>query len=355
MRLPSRFFAALALATAAAGCRSPTEPAPGQYTVVFLGTPADAETFAPRAVVGRRVYGTASGGGATWPVVWSDGTFARLVDFPADCQAEPREARGGAVVGIVVCPPPDEAAGPPDDAFGWGIGPGVPAGRVVAEPHAYQGVSPAGVVGTIQPRTEFPLRAHRAFRVAGGGVEILLPPGAEASEAAGIATDGTVGATSFRGCTAEGCAESRVAVLVGGGWTEVPLPNDTDHAVAVAVSSAGHVLGFASGAADAVFVHHLGRTRVLPRVPGTQVVLNGVNARGWVVGTGARPVVVGRGQSAGIIWGRDRQYFLSERVVGRTWEVTAAEAIDDEDFIAGAGIERETGLQGAILLVPLGR
>ncbi len=85
------------------------------------------------------------------------------------------------------------------------------------------------------------------------------------------------------------------------------------------------------------------------------MVLAGVNARGWVVGTGARAPVPGRAESAGIVWGRSRQYFLSERVESGDWEVTSATAIDDEDRIAGTGIQPETGLQGAILLVPAGR
>jgi hypothetical protein len=338
---------------AAAACDSPTEPRPGLYTVVFVGAPADADGFSPLALDGGRVYGIATGGGESWPVVWSAGSFARLPAAAPGCLALPREARGGAVVGVVTCPEPGDASGRPVDAYGWGVGPGVPAGRVAAEPHSFRAISPAGVVGTLYPRAEFPGAPHRAFRTAGAGIELLLPPGAEQSEAAGIADDGTLAVTAFSECTPEGCAASRVAVLSGGAWTVLPLEG-ARRAVAVAVSSAGHVLGYASGGVESAFVRQGTRTRVLPLVPGTRVVLAGVNARGWAVGTGTRAAVPGRSEAEGMLWARSRQYFLSERVAGREWEVTSATAIDDADRIAGTGVHRETGQQGAILLLPAG-
>lgn len=350
--------AALAAALLAAGCGSPTDPGrPGFYTVVFLGTPPGAEAFTPVAVEGRRVYGVASAGGERWPVVWHDGTFARLLDPPPGCAAVPWAARGGAVVGQVTCGAGGDPAGAPADAFGWGAGPGVPSGRVVAAPHGYRGVSSAGVVGTIRPRGDFPGSTPLAFFVSpSGGVQTLLPPGAEASAAAGIADDGTVAVTAFDDCSPEECVRSRVAVRVEGEWRDVPLPSRTERAVAIAVSSRGDVLGYASGAAQQPFVRRGGRTRLLPVVPGTQVVVEGVNALGQVVGTGTRAVAVpGRPSSEGLLWGAGRQYFLRERIRTDDWEIPSAHAIDDQGFVAATGVHAASGRSGAVLLVPVGR
>jgi hypothetical protein len=89
-------------------------------------------------------------------------------------------------------------------------------------------------------------------------------------------------------------------------------------------------------------------------VPGTRIVLAGVNARGWAVGTGARPPAAGRSESEGLLWARGRQYFLGERILDRGWEITSAAAIDDGDRIVGTGRAREGGAEGAVLLVPPG-
>ena len=349
--MPTRLLrgAAAAALLAAAACGSPTEPGrPPRYEVLFIGAPPDAESFSPRAVDGRRVYGVATAGERSWAAVWTPAGFARLADPPSGCRVEPRAARGGAVVGQVSCTVAD-------DVYGWGVGAQVPAGRVAAEPHDFRAVSAAGVVGTLYPRTEFPGGWHRAFRVAGGGVEVLLPPGAEASEAAGIADDGAVGVTAFTGCTASGCEGSRIAVLQAGEWRELPVPDGAERAAAVAMSSAGHVLGHATGGLEQAFVVQGRRVRVLPIVPGTRVVLEGVNALGQAVGTGSRADLPGRAPSEGIVWGGGLQYNLGERLVTEDWQVTSAAAIDDESFIAGTGIERATGRSGAILLIPLGR
>lgn len=352
---PFRLAAAAAAVVLAAACGSPTEPGrPGFYTVTFVGTPPGAETFTPRAVAGRRVYGIAAAGSERWPVVWSDGTFRRLLDPPAGCAALPWAARGGAVVGQVNCGAAGDPGSVPVDAYGWGQGTGLPPGRVVAAPHGYRGVSAAGVVGTVYPRSEFPGRPHRAFLAStSGGVEVLLPPEAGASAAAGIADDGTLAVTALYDCTAAGCGGSRVAVRSGGAWSVLPLPPGAERAVAVAVSSQGHVLGLAGGSAGQLFVHHQGRTRVLPVVPGTRVVVEGVNARGQVVGTGTRTTAVpGRALAEGILWGGGRQYFLRERIRTEDWEVTSAHAIDDDGFVAATGVHAETGRSGPILLVP---
>lgn len=358
MRRTLSAAAAGAALLAGAACGSPTEPGrPAFYSAVFLGTPPGAESFTPRAVEGRRVYGVASAGGQSWAAVWSDGAFATLLDPPAGCRAVPVAARRGAVVGQVTCAPPGEAAAP-SDAYGWGIGGGVPAGRVAAEPHGFRGVSNAGVVGTLYPRPDFPAAPHRAFLAsAGGAVEVLLPPGAQASAAAGIADDGTLAVTALSACAAAGCAESRAAVRARDGtWTILSLPSNAERASAVAVSSAGHVLVHAAGGAEQPYVRFQSRDRLLPVVPGTRVVLEGVNARGQVVGTGVRSVAVpGRGQSEGLLWGGGRQYFLRERILLRDWDVTSAHAIDDQGFVAAMGTETATGRSGAILLVPAGR
>jgi hypothetical protein len=340
--------AATALAAlAAAGCGSPTAPGiPPLYTVVFVGIPAGADAFLPTVVAGGAVYGVASRGAESWVAVWTEqGGFSTLLDPGPDCRAAPRAARAGVVVGEVACA---AAAGP--EVRGWVAGAAVPP--VPSEPHDFSAVSPAGVMGTVFPRAHHPGAVPRAFLLAGPGAESLVPPGVEASVAGGVADDGTVAVTALSACTAAGCARSRVAVRRDGRWTVLPLPDGTDRATAVAVSSLGHVLGYAGGPVEQVFVRQGTRTRFLALIPGTRVVVHGVNALGQVVGTAAHPPTPGRLPSHGVFWGRERLYFLSERVAARDWEITSATAIDDERYVAGTGVHTASGLQGAVLLVP---
>jgi hypothetical protein len=352
VRAPARFArAATALAVlAAAGCGSPTAPGrPPLYTAVFVGIPPGADAFLPTVVAAGRVYGVASRGAESWVAVWTEqGGFATVLDAGSGCRAAPRAARAGLVVGEVSCGAPDPGGGP--DVRGWIVGAPPPAAP--ADPHDFSAVSPAGVMGTLFPRAHFPGGVPRAFLLAGSGAEPLVPPGAEASVAGGVADDGTLAVTALSACAAAGCATARVAVRRDGRWTVLPLPNGADRATAVAVSSRGHVLGHAGGPVEHVFVRLGNRTRSLPLIPGTRVVVHGVNALGQVVGTATHPPAPGRLPGAGVLWGRERLYFLSERVAARDWEITSATAIDDEQYVAGTGVHTASGLQGPILLVP---
>jgi hypothetical protein len=350
-----------ALALLAAACNgSPTDPSrPGRFNVTFIGVPADAETFTPRAVAAGRVVGVASDGESNWAVEWVGGTFRRLLaGVPAGCHSEPLSARGAFTVGQVYCTASGDPAGQPVDAYGWATGLGVP--RLFAEPHTFVGVNATGAIaGTINPSAQFPQAQHRAFYRTGAGVVVLVPDGATGSEAAGVTDAGQVVVTAFFACADEDedCVSSRVMVWAGGAWTTLPTPRGSTRVVAGAVSPAGHVAVYAFGEADQIYLYDLDDRDLdgLPVIPGTRVVLVSANARGQVVGTGIRPESTTRQTSYGIVWGDERQYDLSERIVtpgDDRWFVTAALASDDEGRIAGTGVNLTTGQEGAIRLVP---
>jgi hypothetical protein len=352
---------ACALALLAAACnRSPTDPSrPGKFNVTFIGVPADAETFTPRAVTAGRVVGVASDGERNWAVEWVGGTFRRLLaGEPAGCHSEPLSARGAFNVGQVTCTASGDPAGQPVDAYGWATGLAVP--RLFVEPHTFVGVNASGAIaGTVNPAAQFPQAQHRAFYRTGAGVVVLVPEGATGSEAAGITDAGQVVVTAFFACAEadEDCVSSRVMVWSAGAWTALPTPRGSTRVVAGAVSPAGHVAVYAFGEADQIYLYDLDDRDLdaLPVIPGTRVVLVSANARGQVVGTGIRPESTTREASYGIVWGDQRQYDLSERIVDAgtaRWHVDAALASDDEGRIAGTGINGDTGQEGAILLVP---
>lgn len=348
------------LALLAAACDgSPTDPSkPDTFTVTFIGVPADAQSFTPRAVTGGRVVGVATYGESTWAVEWQGGAFRRLGPAaPAGCHSEPLAARGTYTVGQVTCTASGDPAGQPVDAYGWVAGEaGAP--RLFAEPHAFVGVNASGAVaGTINPRPQFPQAQHRAFVRTSAGVAVLLPDGATASEAAGITDAGEVVVTAWYTCAFddEDCASSRVHVWSNGAWTEIVAPRGSGRVVAGAVSPGGHVAVYGFGEADQVFLYEIQDRdlEALPVIPGTRVLLVSANTRGQVIGTGIRPATSARQTSYGIIWGADRQYDLSERIAGVTeWHISSALATDDEGRIAATGTSLEDGTQGPLLLVP---
>lgn len=349
-----------ALAVFAAACKgSPTDPSkPDTFTVTFIGVPADAQSFTPRAVAeGGRVVGTASDGASSWAVEWQGGVFRRLLpSAPAGCHTEPLAARGAYTVGAVTCTASGNPAGQPVDAYGWIAGQSGP--RLFPEPYTFVGVNASGAVaGTINPPTQFPQAQSRAFVLSSGGVTVLLPDGAAGSEAAGITDAGEVVVTAFYVCLFddEDCVASRVMVWSAGAWTEPRVPRGSSRVVAGAVSPGGHVAIYAFGETDQVFLYEIEDRDVdpLPVIPGTRVVLMSANARGQVIGTGIRPETTGRETSYGIIWGAERQYDLSERIGGVTaWHISSALASDDEGRIVGTGTHVADGLTGPILLVP---
>jgi hypothetical protein len=350
-----------ALALLAAACnRSPSDPSkPDTFSVTFIGVPADASSFTPRAISGGRVVGTASSGESAWAVEWQAGVFRRLLPpAPAGCHSEPLAARGAFTVGQVTCTASGDPAGQPVDAYGWAAGVAAPA-RLFAEPYTFTGVNAGGaIVGTINPRAQFPQAQHRAFLRTAAGVTVLVPDGAVASEAAGVTDAGAVVVTAYYVCLmeSEDCAVSRVHVWEGGVWTEVPVPDGATRMAAGAVSPEGHVAVYAFGETDQVFLYEIEDRDLdaLPVIPGTRVVLVSANARGQVIGTGTRPETAGRQTSYGIVWGADRQYDLSERLGGTTrWHISSALATDDEGRIAATGTNLEDGLHGPILLVPI--
>lgn len=351
-----RVCALALLATACDG--SPTDPSkPDTFTVTFIGVPADAQSFMPRAVTGGRVVGAASDGASTWAVEWQDGVFRRLLPAaPAGCHTEPLAARGAYTVGQVTCTASGDPAGRPVDAYGWRAGES--AARLFAEPYTFVAVNADGAVaGTINPRAQFPQAQHRAFVRTSTGVTVLMPDGASASEAAGITDAGEVVVTAWYTCLFEDedCLPSRVHVWSNGAWTEIPTPRDAGRIVAGAVSPEGHVAVYAFGETDQVFLYEIQDRDLdaLPVIPGTRVLLVSANARGQVIGTGIRPEESARQASYGIIWGADRQYDLSERIGGVTgWNISSALATDDEGRIAATGTSLADGTQGPILLVP---
>jgi hypothetical protein len=354
-------FRVCALALLAAACdNSPTDPSkPGTFNVVFIGVPVDAVSFTPRAIAGGRVVGTASDEATTWAVEWQPGGFRRLLPAaPPGCHSEPLAARGAFTVGQVTCTASGDPAGQPLDAYGWVAGAG-PAFRLFAEPYSFTGVNADGVVvGTVNPRAQFPQAQSRAFVRSSAGVTVLLPDGANASEAAGITDAGEVVVTAWYTCLMddEDCLTSRVHVWAGGAWTEVRSPRGATRVAAGAVSPLGHVAVYGFGETDQVFLYEIEDRDLdaLPVIPGTRVVLVSANARGQVIGTGIRPEDTSRQASYGIVWGADRQYDLSERVTGTArWHISSALATDDEGRIAAIGTNLEDGLQGPILLVPI--
>jgi hypothetical protein len=348
-----------ALAVLAAACDgSPTDPSrPGEYNVVFLGLPAGAESFTPRAVSGGRVVGTARAGNVVWAVQWAGGGFTRIgPDVPAACESEALGARVAFTVGQVTCYGVGDA---PTDAYGWAAGVGA-LPRLFAQPYGFVDVNRSAViVGTLYPPAQFPQGAQRAFQVQGTTTRLLLPEGAVRSEAVGVSDSGAVALTAYFDCAGQrGCMATRAMVWTGIDWTEVPLPDDADRIVAAAASSAGHVAGYVIADVDGVFLYDAPDDDLdeLPVVPGTRVQVTGVNSRGQIVGTGIRQSAApGQQPSYGIIWGDGHQYSLSERIDdGGPWQVTAALATDDEGNIAGTGFNPETGEEGAILLIPSG-
>ncbi|HEX6371789.1 MAG TPA: hypothetical protein VF006_22900 [Longimicrobium sp.] len=351
-----------ALALLASACdRSPTDTSkPGTFTVAFIGVPAGAETFIPRAIADGRVVGAASDGASTWAVEWQAGTFRRLLPAaPAGCHSEPLAARGAFTVGQVTCTASGDPAGRPVDAYGWAAGASTP--RLFAEPYTFVGVNADGeIAGTVNPSTQFPQAQHRAFRRTAAGVNVLMPDSAIASEAAGITDAGQVVVTAWYACPedpeeSEDCVSSRVKVWTAGVWTEVRVPRGAARVVAGAVSPEGHVAVYAFGETDQVLLYDIqGRDLdALPVIPGTRVVLMSANARGQVIGTGIRPETTGRQTSYGIVWGADRQYDLSERLAGTTrWHISSALASDDDGRIVGTGRSLEDGTEGPILLIP---
>lgn len=363
-RALSRACAAAAAVLAMAACDgSPTDPSrPGRYTVTFLGVPAGATGFAPRAVAAGRVVGAAPGAGSTRAFQWINGGFQVIGPAPRPgCHSEPTAARGAFTVGHTLCTSTGEPGAQPVDASGWAVGVPAPQ-RLFPEPYTFTGVSAGGmVVGTVNPSAHFPRGQHRAFAVVNGAATILVPEGAAGSEAAGVTDAGDVVVTAYYVCPqdAEDCAMSRVMVWNAGAWTAVPIPRNTTRTVAAAVSADGHVAGYAFGEADQAFLYDIPDDDVdpLPIIPGTRVLLAGVNSlgSGQVVGTGIRPESAARQASYGIAWGDGRQYNLSERIIGSQpgWHVSAALATDDQGWIAGTGTHAETGQDGAIVLIPV--
>jgi uncharacterized membrane protein len=345
------------LALFASACKdSPTDPSkPDEFDVTFLGMPAGTESFVPEAVAAGRVVGTARTAGVARAVQWSAGVFSPVgPDAPAGCESEALGARTGFTVGQITC---RDAGGVPVDAYGWTAG--ITAHpRLFAEPYGFVDVNrTATVVGTVNPPAQFPQATARAFQVQGTSVTILLPEGAVSSEATGISDDGRVAVTAYYDCEdRRNCSATRAMVWFEGTWTEVPLSPNTDRSVAAAVSSAGHVAGYALDDADGIFLYDAvdDEYDVLPVVPGTDVEVTGANALGQVVGTGFRQFAApGQQASYGIVWGYDQQYSLSERIDDDVpWVVTSALATDEEGRIAGTGFNTETGEEGAILLVP---
>lgn len=348
---------ACALAVLAGACdRSPTDPSrPGEYDVQFLGLPAGAESFTPRALSAGRVVGTARAGNVAWAVQWANGAFTRIgPDVPAACDTEALGARVAFTVGQVTCYGIGDT---PTDAYGWAAGVGA-LPRLFAEPYGFVDVNRSAViVGTLYPPAQFPQGAQRVFQVQGTATTVLLPPGAVSSEAVGVSDAGVVAVTAYFDCAGlRGCVPSRAMLWDGAAWMEAPLAGDADRAVAAAVSAQGHVAGYTIGDVDGVFLYDGPDDDFdeLPVVPGTRVQITGANSLGQIVGTGIRQSAApGQLPSYGIVWGDGHQYSLSERIDdGGPWQVTAALATDEEGNIAGTGFNPETGEEGAILLVP---
>lgn len=349
-----------ALAVFVTACRdNPTDPSrPPEYDVVFIGVPADAESFTPQGLFAGRVVGTARAGNAAWAVQWANGTFARIgPDVPSGCESEALAARVAYTVGQVTC---FGGGTTPADAYGWVTGVGA-LPRLFAEPYGFVDINrSADIVGTVNPPAQFPQGAQRAFLAQGTAVTILLPPGAASSVAAGISDEGIVAVTAYYDCAADDddCAPSRAMVWEAGEWREVPLPARADGSIAAAVSAEGDVAGYTLGEAEGLFLYDApdDDTETLPVVPGTTVQItdaNGVGS-GQVVGTGFRvSPAPGQQASYGILWGDGLQYALNDRLDDdQPWNVTAAFAVDDEESVAGTGFNTETGQEGALLLVP---
>lgn len=333
----------LALALAA-GCRkSPSGPVRPEspYGVVYLGAPAGASFFTPAGVDRLVVVGRAEFGGQSRAVLWQGGAFDEIgPPPPAGCSSEALAISGAYTVGTVRCA---------DDVYGWSYPDDL--GRAYPLPHELRDVNATGVaVGTVYP-APFPEVRRRAFVRERGSVRELLPPGATASEAVGIADDGSVAVNAFSACDEQTCAERRVFLLREGEWIEVPRPGSSPRRGATAVSSDGRVVGRVE-AGEPFIWRPRRRVRAMSVIPGTQVDVRGVNARGLVVGTASTDAALGRADRA-VAWGAGRQYLLTERLAdGSPWQVEAAMAIADDGEIAGVGFDASTGRRGAILLTP---
>jgi hypothetical protein len=350
--LRSRFAAVLAAAVLAGACDNPGGPhRPGEYTLQVIGVPPGASSFTPADVDERVVVGAAEVGGRTVAARWSDGAWTLLnTGAPAGCDSEATAISGGSVAGEISCGA---------DTYGWATG---ITGRVDPAPHTFVDINAEGTVAGTRGRAQADLRA---FVARSGSFTVLLPPGAEASAAAGIADDGEVAVTGFSGCGGAGCTRSSVWVWRAGEWSEAPLPRGADRAEAVAASSEGHVAGFGIRDADQdsildndlqpVFLWERGDDlEGLPVIPGTRVVVRDVASSGFAVGSALRPDRPAQ-PTYGVIWGKGRLYYLTERMMREfeDWQIEAALGIDDKGHIAGIGTHRETGETGAVLLIPV--
>lgn len=343
--------ALLAAALLAGACDNPAgSKRPGKYTVQFIGAPAGASSFTPADIERGAVVGAAEVGGRVVAARWENGAFSFFsTGAPAGCDSEATAISSAAVVGEISCG---------GDTYGWST---TGIGRVDPAAHTFVDVNDAGTIVGTRGRGEAELRA---FVVQDGAATVLLPPGAEASAAAGISDDGDVAVTAYSGCGDEGCARSSVWVLRGGQWSQAPVPRGTGRAEAVAVSGEGHVAAVGSAELDAagkpenllqpVFVWEPGDDLdALPVIPGTRVIVRDVSSLEYAVGSGVRPDRPAQ-PTYGIVWGGGRLYYLSERMERgfEPWQIEAAMAIDDEGRIAGLGSNVETGASGAVLLVP---
>ncbi|MBB4636850.1 hypothetical protein [Longimicrobium terrae] len=333
----------LALVLAAACNRSPSGPVRPEpaYNILFLGAPSGALSFTPTGVDLRRVVGYAEFGGQTRAVLWQGGAFDEIGPRPpAGCSSEALAVSAGYVVGAVRCA---------NDVYGWSYPDDL--GRADARPYELRDVNASGVVaGTLYP-APFGEARRRAFVRERGALRELLPPGATASEAVGIANDGSVAVNAFSACDSVVCAEHRVFLLREGEWLEVPRPGSSPRRGATAVSSDGRVAGRVE-AGEPFIWRPRRRVTAMSVIPGTQVDVRGVNERGLVVGTARTEASLARPDRA-VAWGGGRQYLLTERLqAGSPWQVEAAVGIDDEGDIAATGTDTSSGRKGAILLTP---
>ncbi|HEX8394951.1 MAG TPA: hypothetical protein VF665_21575 [Longimicrobium sp.] len=331
----------------AAGCnRSPSGPVrPETYGVEFLGTPAGATAFIPADVDTGVVVGRADFPARSRAVQWRDGSFTAIGPEPgAGCLSEALATSNFYVVGIVRCA---------QDVYGWSYPDDL--GRADARPYEFRDVNASGVVvGTVNPAPFLEPR-RRAFVRERGGLRELLPPGATASEAVGVANDGSVAVNAFSACTELVCAERRVFLLREGEWLEVPRPGVSPRRRGHAVSSDARVAGKVDEGEPFLWRPRT-RVRALSVIPGTRVEVRGVNRQGLVVGTARTDLSLGRPDRAVAWGGGGRQYLLTERLQpGSPWQVEEAVGIDDQGEIAAIGTDPGTGRRGAILLTPPAR
>lgn len=323
----------------------PTGPVrPPEYRVVFIGAPAWADAFVPVDVDGGRVVGFALVGTDRVAAQWVDGAFSAIgLAPPPGCASVALGARGGRTVGQVTCGA---------DAYGWASS--GPEGRVAAPPHTFTDVSVDGLItGTLRPSPFGDPAQRRAFIVAGSQATLLLPPGADGSEAAGISDDGAVAVTAYGACAAGGCGQIGVQVWDAGAWTMIDPPRSAVFAEARAVSTEGHVLGMMvteSGLDRPFLWTEDDGAEELAVLPGTLAQAYDVNADGLAVGTATRTALVS--ETAGVAWSGARIYYLTDKVQGGVWQVIEALAIDDDGNVAAYARNPETGAEGPVLLVP---